>query len=183
MLKFIVLCQKKQLLILNFDFTGATAKVKISWALVVGRFGWSDQKAFKIQDQRVHFPWKPDNEEKYGKMVNFGLTLKWFPSLRADFFQTFWQEKNFNKSLKILMQRRLTQMRPRAAFSKNRLMKGQFFRKFQWPCWFFPKRTISRESWRAAEKSFKGRGLADAVLMDPNSRKACSRKFKLTVFE
>ncbi len=61
-------------------------------------------------------------------------------------------------------------MRPRAAFSKNRLMKGQIFRKFQWFCWFFSKRTISRESWRAAEKNFKSRvrpagsGLADAVL-------------------
>jgi hypothetical protein len=30
-----------------------------------------------------------------------------------------------------LEQRRPTQMRPRAAFSKNRLMKGQIFRKFQ----------------------------------------------------
>jgi hypothetical protein len=64
-----------------------------------------------------------------------------------------------------LLQRRPTQMWARAAFSKNRLMKGQIFRKFQWFCWFFSKRTISRESWRAAEKSFKGRGLADAGLL------------------
>jgi hypothetical protein len=33
----------------------------------------------------------------------------------------------------------------------------QIFRKFQWFYWFFSKRMISRESWRAAEKSFKGR--------------------------
>jgi hypothetical protein len=63
-----------------------------------------------------------------------------------------------------LTQRRPTQMRPRAAFSKKRLMKGQIFRKFQWFCWFFSKRTISRETLRAAKKSFKGRGLADAGL-------------------
>jgi hypothetical protein len=51
-----------------------------------------------------------------------------------------------------------------ATFSKNRLMKAQIFRKFQWFCWFFSKRTISRESWRASNKSFKGRGFADAGL-------------------
>jgi hypothetical protein len=33
---------------------------------------------------------------------------------------------------------------------KNSFMKGQIFGKFQWFCWFFSKRTISRESWRAA---------------------------------
>jgi hypothetical protein len=35
------------------------------------------------------------------------------------------------KTEKYVEQRRPTQMRPRAAFSKNRLIKGQIFRKFQ----------------------------------------------------
>ncbi len=77
-------------------------------------------------------------------------------------------------------------MRPRAALSKNRLMKGQIFRKFQWFCWFFSKMTISRESWRAAEKSFKGRmrpagrGLADADLhkLHKNSRNQGTKSVK-----
>ncbi len=37
----------------------------------------------------------------------------------------------FDKFDHSLFQRRPTQMRPRAAFSKNRLMKGQTFQKFQ----------------------------------------------------
>ncbi len=45
--------------------------------------------------------------------------------------------KNIWQVILYLEQRRSTQMRPRAAFSINRLMKGQIFRKFQWFCWFF----------------------------------------------
>jgi hypothetical protein len=101
---------------------------------------------------------------KYGSQL---LHKLWWWSL-------FYRERHIRLLLLwTLEQRRPTQIRPRAAFSKNRLMKGRIFRKFQSFCWFFSKRTISRKSWRAAEKSFKGRlrpagrGLADPALEGP----------------
>jgi hypothetical protein len=79
-----------------------------------------------------------------------GYFLKHFVLL--NFLSSQWCEFYFDH----LNQRRPTQMRSRAAFIQNSLIKGQIFGYFQGFCWFSLKITSFWESRKAAEKTFKG---------------------------